>query len=319
MKYLQPMHLRNVYFADIEREIIRILKNLIYDPLINELNKYGVKDELRNAVDPIVEAITTGRVYYEDGYFYGSFNSAISKRFKQLGAKYSLMRRGWKFDAVPAELQLAVAHVNDKVNGIVRSLIRTLDDIDVAGFVGKNTLHHQFLKSTEEMSNAFDATVKAISIKPKFTAAQQQALSDNYATNMELYIQKWAKQSILKLRESVTQNVYKGNRASELVKKIQGSYRVSREKAKFLARQETSLLMSKMREERYKGIGITRYRWEGANDERERPDHKALNGKIFSWDNPPITNRETGARNNPGEDFNCRCIAVPIIEGYDDE
>lgn len=91
-------------------------------------------------------------------------------------------------------------------------------------------------------------------------------------------------------------------------------YGASKAKAKFLARQETSLLMSKYQEERFKDLGITHYKWSGADDQRERPDHKLLNGKIFRFDDPPVTNRSTGAKNNPGEDFNCRCIAIAIVD-----
>ena len=41
--------------------------------------------------------------------------------------------------------------------------------------------------------------------------------------------------------------------------------------------------------------------------------HKDLDGKIFEFANPPITN-EKGDRNNPGEDWQCRCEAIPIVE-----
>ena len=35
--------------------------------------------------------------------------------------------------------------------------------------------------------------------------------------------------------------------------------------------------------------------------------------KIFEWDNPPITN-EKGDRNNPHEDWQCRCEAIFVID-----
>ncbi len=59
--------------------------------------------------------------------------------------------------------------------------------------------------------------------------------------------------------------------------------------------------------------GILEYRWSTSKDERVRHDHKALDTKIFSFASPPVTNLKTGARNNPGCDFGCRCIAIPIF------
>ena len=51
----------------------------------------------------------------------------------------------------------------------------------------------------------------------------------------------------------------------------------------------------------------------GSPNHPVREMHKALAGKVFSWDDPPITN-EKGDRNNPGQDYGCRCYARPIVE-----
>ena len=76
-------------------------------------------------------------------------------------------------------------------------------------------------------------------------------------------------------------------------------------------------MVSKYRQIRYEDVGIRRYMWSTSGDVRVRHDHKELNGKIFYFDNPPITDKATGARNNPGEDFGCRCVAIPVMSGRD--
>jgi uncharacterized protein with gpF-like domain len=40
--------------------------------------------------------------------------------------------------------------------------------------------------------------------------------------------------------------------------------------------------------------------------------HRALDGTIQDFKNPPITDKY-GNRNNPKEDFGCRCQAIPIV------
>lgn len=45
------------------------------------------------------------------------------------------------------------------------------------------------------------------------------------------------------------------------------------------------------------------YIWRTRGDDKVRTAHAENNGRIFAWDNPP-----TG---NPGEDYNCRCLAEP--------
>lgn len=320
MKFLEPMRLKPEYFEGIERDIKNLFDKVIFEKLAKLLKEYRVSFELQNDNDPITEAIRIGKVYYDDGYFRGTFNATISKQFKKLGAKYSIMRGAWQFiDAVPSPIQIAIANSNARVDKLVNELIQTLDSIDVKDMTDNVNFPARYLKTTEQMYADFERTTRSIAIKPKFTKEQQQAIADNYAQNLDKYIQDWSETSILDLRQKVTSRVYTGGRAEGLAKQIQAMYNVSRDKAKFLARQETSLLMSQMREQRYKGIGSNRYKWSGAMDAREREDHKLLNGQIFSWDDPPITNRKTGARNNPGEDYGCRCVAIPIVEGYNDD
>lgn len=72
-------------------------------------------------------------------------------------------------------------------------------------------------------------------------------------------------------------------------------------------------MVSSYRELRYKDIGVSKYEWSTSRDVRVRPDHRALNGQIFDWEHPPIVNKQTGKRANPGEDYNCRCLAVPVL------
>lgn len=50
------------------------------------------------------------------------------------------------------------------------------------------------------------------------------------------------------------------------------------------------------------------YVWHTQDDEKVRPSHRANDGHIFSWDDPPATG-------HPGTDYNCRCQAIPYVAG----
>lgn len=47
-----------------------------------------------------------------------------------------------------------------------------------------------------------------------------------------------------------------------------------------------------------------RYIWRTREDEKVRASHAANDGRIFSWDDPPLTG-------NPGDEYGCRCWAEP--------
>ena len=79
---------------------------------------------------------------------------------------------------------------------------------------------------------------------------------------------------------------------------------------------ENYLYVTKLKETIYTDAGVPKYKWGtvvGSPGHEVRHSHAILKGKIFRWDNPPVVN-EKGDRKNPGEDFGCRCFAIPIVE-----
>jgi len=69
---------------------------------------------------------------------------------------------------------------------------------------------------------------------------------------------------------------------------------------------------------RHEAAGVTEFIWRTSKDERVRADHEILDGKRFRYDEPPIVDRRRGDRALPGVYFQCRCIAEPVIPGFDD-
>ena len=78
-------------------------------------------------------------------------------------------------------------------------------------------------------------------------------------------------------------------------------------RVKNYVRFQTRRGTAKLTQVRLKAVGVKRYIWETMRDDRVRPTHRTKEGKIYSFDNPPA---DTG---NPGNDFNCRCKARPLV------
>ena len=55
------------------------------------------------------------------------------------------------------------------------------------------------------------------------------------------------------------------------------------------------------------------YVWSTSQDSRVRDSHRRLNRKKFRWDDPPVVDPKTGRRCHPGEDYGCRCVALPVF------
>lgn len=274
-----------------------------------------INDLFTFSASALSKAIRSGDIVFDAGEFKGRFGAFASKELRQMGATYNKKTKSWVYaGALPPEISMSVAAAQAEFKAIQSRVAGAIAEIDTKRIEELSKAQAMYGIALDEMDDEFEKTVKSITIPPKLSAGMREVISKEWAQNLNLYIQKWTDQNIIALRQTVMQNTFIGGRSKSIVSDIQKNYGVSKAKAKFLARQETSLLMSKFRESRYKDIGVGKYRWSGSMDERERHDHKRLEGKVFSWDEPPITNLKTGQRNHPGEDFGCRCVAIPIIE-----
>ena len=92
---------------------------------------------------------------------------------------------------------------------------------------------------------------------------------------------------------------------------------VADSRAELIARDQTLKLNGAINQAKQTKAGGTEYIWSTSKDERVRPMHADLDGETFSWDDPPVTD-DDGNTNAPGEDFQCRCIAL-FVEPSDDE
>ena len=99
---------------------------------------------------------------------------------------------------------------------------------------------------------------------------------------------------------------------------------VTKRQAALIARDQVLSLNAQVAQARHEAAGITQYVWRTSGDGDVRPDHRALNGKVFSYDDPPVVNASevrrgrAERREHPGTDYQCRCTAEPVIPGFDE-
>lgn len=121
-----------------------------------------------------------------------------------------------------------------------------------------------------------------------------------------------AQDSVSKVQRMTFEALASGQRWESLVDDIQKVIDpedgTNRSRAEFIARDQVSKLNGQLTQVRQQDLGVKRYRWRTAGDDRVRDSHREKDGKIFSWDDPPA---DTG---HPGEDYQCRCYAEPVLE-----
>lgn len=112
-----------------------------------------------------------------------------------------------------------------------------------------------------------------------------------------------------------------GKTITAIQKEIQKEYSVTRRNAQLLARDQIATLNAQLSKLQQEDAGCSKYKWSSSKDSRVRDCHRALDGKIFSWDDPPEMWYETksgrvytGRHCHPGEDIACRCVAIPVFD-----
>ncbi len=141
--------------------------------------------------------------------------------------------------------------------------------------------------------------------------AYQVLLKQWVSENVEL-IRTVPKASLDKMKELVYDNYMEGKTATDIIKEIQKQYGMDKRHAMLIARDQTAKLNAAITQRQQQEAGIERYTWSTSWDDRVRKSHQKLDGRPFRWDDPPET--EKGRKCHPGQDYQCRCCAIPVID-----
>lgn len=333
---LRPIVHKDSYTYAVEKEIMAWMREAIFTPLLIELRSAGVPvdpqyqaiefdeegaRENATATSAVEAALNAGTLHYADGKFTGKFGSAITKELRAFGATYNPLQKTFSIPLsdLPINMRGALQASLEKSQHLHEQVISTLTQMEAN--IAIAPLGINFARAVDSITNDLGAQFIAsvsnleggIAVPAEFTPAMRKQLTETLTDNTDLYIRGWAKERIPQLRRRVEENVFAGMRTDKLARIIEAEFGVSKRKANFLADQETGLLTSKYRQARYQDVGVQEYIWQTSNDVRVRPDHRLLNNKRFNFSNPPITDLATGRRNNPGEDYRCRCVPRAIL------
>ncbi len=311
-----------------EAALVQWFRAELYAPVMKLLGQPSKRLANANTVNPLVSAIQSGRVRFYRGTFSGSIDAEVSKELRRLEARFDRKSGSWKIPAsnLPPDIRVAIDAASSRFERVLASIDQKLAQILPAEIAEQLSVASLFDSSLGKVERNFRQTVRGITVPPELTDERRKRLSEEWQSNMRLWVKDFTEAEISKLRADLQQHAFAGNRYESAVKTIQKSYGVSLNKAKFLARQETSLLMTKFQETRYTEAGVNEYRWGCVKMPHDktpgehvkgnvRYSHGLLEGKIFRWNDPPITSApgESVRRNNPGQDYNCRCFAIPIV------
>lgn len=176
-----------------------------------------------------------------------------------------------------------------------------------------NRIAQQFVRSANQVNESrFDIGIDV------FTGSQE--LNDYLAAsaydNTRL-IMSIPDQYLTQVESIVMTNVRAGGRPSAIAKSLQEQFGVTKNRAKFIARDQTAKINGDLNSKRQQNVGFEYFQWIDSDDQRVRDRHEDIANKvtaygkgIYRWDNPPLSSK--GVPIIPGQDYQCRCIARPV-------
>lgn len=146
---------------------------------------------------------------------------------------------------------------------------------------------------------------------------QSQAIANDYVYNMQYWVKKWETKNIIKMRRDIVEFQKRGARVSEIQDYFMQRWGIAKDKAYFLAKNESHLAASSIIKTQYEKIGANRFRWGRSSAKEKRTLHEKYYGKVFYFDDPPIIDEKLGIKGLPRQIWNCLChmeIVVPTLE-----
>lgn len=178
---------------------------------------------------------------------------------------------------------------------------------DGATAASKTALHGSLSKLTGGVS------LKTSLMTPKLKAVYKAAVQQNVGL-----IKTIASEYLAKVEGSVMRSITTGRGLADLVPELETYEGYTHRKAKNVALDQTRKTYNVINQNRMTAIGVKRFQWIHSGGGAEpREDHVAMDGEIYSFDNPPVIDQKTGERGIPGQAINCRCTMAPVFDFSD--
>ena len=112
--------------------------------------------------------------------------------------------------------------------------------------------------------------------------------------------------------------LYSGERNTGIRDFIVQKTNASIARANTIARTEVARTATEFTRARAEYVGSDGYVWRTSQDSDVRREHRILDGTVHKWNNPPQAGTLHGAAvfSHPGQIWNCRCVAEPVIPGF---
>ena len=159
----------------------------------------------------------------------------------------------------------------------------------------------------------------------------QSKLRDDFVNNFVANCKSAAEDQKKEIASAVYKHrMFPNEDSGSLVKEVNAiNTKYTKNKSKFIARNETGNLNGAIQRTQMEGAGFRYYKWMCMLDGVTRDTHRSMNGLVCDWDDDTVYSddggktwkKRTGSMfiGQPGQDYNCRCTAIPFDPELEDD
>ena len=230
--------------------------------------------------------------------------SRINTRIKQdLIPKLKLYESYYSNKVMDSSVLLDLDYVDD-----IKSVINTIT-LDYSGITFNQIVESvvkQFAENSQkDITAALTKEINrlvGIDISPFI-----QSHTDDIKQALEYckdYIVSIPQKYLADVQSTVLLNIQKGMRSSSIVKELANQYGITLNRAKVIARDQTSKLNLALTTAQAKDIGSDEFKFSTSQDERVRSTHRAADGKLCKVGDSVYNLRY---------DVMCRCVLITVV------
>lgn len=164
-----------------------------------------------------------------------------------------------------------------------------------------------------------------LGVNPLTSDSYLDTLVRGFARENSLLIQSIPRNLLVDVEGIAYRGMLGGALPRDIAADIRARFKVSRNRARLLARDQVGKLNGQLSQARQERVGVVEYIWQTVEDERVRKSHRVLDGKICRWDDPTVYREPNGTEwlpraniggfiGTPGSDYQCRCFSDPIFD-----
>lgn len=204
------------------------------------------------------------------------------------------------------KLKGIVQEIYHSITGKILSIHRVTDLLRKTGLLTEKTVNRQWFQAVKK--------TLGVNIMEDYYSGEfyEQILEQWIRENLDL-ISTIPKDLTAKLESTIMDGFVGGASVRDIAGDIERICKTNKSRARFIARDQIGKLQSRISQHQQEDAGVEEYVWSTSQDSRVRDSHRRLNRKKFRWDDPPVVDPKTGRRCHPGEDYGCRCVALPVF------